>query len=339
MNGSMDSRNEALAAIHREMARQMTDARATMMGVKARAAEVAELIRHSGRLVLLGMGGSHAVGRIVEPWYRARGIDTVALPLSEQLDRPLDLARRTVLMTSQSGESAEVLRWFHDGHAAGEIFGMTMEAGSSLATLAPSLIGSGGTELAFAATRSLTVTLALHAAVLQALGEDIAPVLRIIDAAETPGIARAVAHFAAVRAIITSGRAMQGVAEAIALGLAELSRIPCFSLEGGQLRHGPVEMLGPDTGVVMFRSDDATCERVTSLAALVAESGSPLIVFDASGHAPVVGAHTITCARAGGLAAAFSLLPVAQRFMVEFAAARVPDVGTPRRCSKVTRVE
>jgi hypothetical protein len=34
------------------------------------------------------------------------------------------------------------------------------------------LSGAGGTELAFAATRSLTVTFALHLAILAALGED-----------------------------------------------------------------------------------------------------------------------------------------------------------------------
>ena len=339
MNGYMDMRNEALAAIDSEMARQMTDARASIAGAADRAAEVAESIRRTGRLVLLGMGGSHAVGRIVEPSYRALGIDAVALPLSEQLDKPLPLSGCTVLMTSQSGESAEVLRWFEGGHAAGEVFGLTMEGGSSLARLAPTLVGAGGSELAFAATRSLTVTLALHAAVLQALGEDIAPALRIMETAEAPDISPAVEHFAAVRAIVTSGRAMQGVAEAIALGLTELSRIPCFSLEGGQLRHGPVEMLGPDVGVVMFRADDASCDLVTSLATLIAGSDSPLILFDASGRPPVAGACTVSSTRAGGLAAAFALLPVAQRFMVEFAAARVPDAGTPRRSSKVTRVE
>jgi hypothetical protein len=44
-------------------------------------------------LLLLGMGGSHAVGRAVEPLYRALGIDAIAVPLSEQLGEPL-VARR-----------------------------------------------------------------------------------------------------------------------------------------------------------------------------------------------------------------------------------------------------
>ncbi len=46
---------------------------------------------------------------------------------------------------------------------------------------------------------------------------------------------------------------MQGVAEAVALGILELARMPSFALEGGQLRHGPVEALGPRLGVVFVR--------------------------------------------------------------------------------------
>ena len=59
------------------------------------------------------------------------------------------------------------------------------------------------------------------------------------------------------RVAIVTG-AGQGNGEAIALGLTELSRLPCFALEGGQMRHGPMEMLGTRTGVVMFCAQDAT---------------------------------------------------------------------------------
>lgn len=336
-----------LDALNAEMNRQMTDASASLIGAKARAVEVAAAIRRTGRLVLLGMGGSHAVGRIAEPLYRAHGIDAIALPLSEQLTQPLPLTGRTVIVTSQSGESAEVLRWFSEGRDPRETFGLTMEPTSSLAGFAPSLVGAGGSELPFAATRSLSVTLALHAAVLAELGEDPAPVLAAMERAPRPDSGAAVAHFAHVQAIATSGRLMQGVAEAIALGLTELSRLPCFSIEAGQFRHGPVEMLSPALGVVLFRADDASADLVTGLAEFVAAASAPLILFDTSGRPPVKGALTVDCGRAtgrasgraSGLAAAFALLPAAQRFMVDFAASRVADVGLPVRSSKVTRVE
>ncbi|KFE36437.1 SIS domain-containing protein [Thioclava atlantica] len=330
---------DPISALYDEMARQMGDAQASLEGARDLARTIAGSLRRTKRLVLLGMGGSHAVGRALEPSYRALGIDAIALPLSEQLDAPVPLEGRTVIVTSQSGESAEVLRWFADGHAPADTFGSTMEPNSSLARLAPSLIGAGGSEIPFAATRSLTVTLALHAAILGELGLDLAPTLEILRNPSLADVDAAVVRFNSVSAIVTSGRALQGVAEAIALGLTELSRLPCFSLEGGQLRHGPVEMLAPSVGVVMFRGDDPSADKVTSLAQFVAESDAPLILFDASGRPPVEGALCVPCAKASGLAAAFSILPSAQRFMVDFAASRVPDAGVPVRSSKVTRVE
>lgn len=333
------SRPAGLVAIDREMARQHADARASFENNAAMAANVAASIRKTGRLLLLGMGGSHAVGRAVEPLYRALGIDALALPLSEQLGQPVPLDGKTVLVTSQSGESAEVVRWFAEAGSTTDIFGLTLEGGSFLARTAPCLVGAGGTELAFAATRSLTVTFALHLAILAALGEDPSAALGALDQKQDNDITQALAALEEVTTIVTSGRRLQGVAEALALGLTELSRLPCFSLEGGQLRHGPMEMLGPKIGIILFRANDPTAELVTAMALSVVEAGAPLIIFDASGQSPVAGAVTLSFKPASGLAAIFAMLPVAQRLMIAFADSRVDNAGTPVRSTKITRSE
>ncbi|RWX17736.1 SIS domain-containing protein [Rhizobium hidalgonense] len=333
------TRPAGLAAIDREMARQHADAIASYEAATPMAAKAAASLKKTGRLLLIGMGGSHAVNRAVEPLYRAHGIDAVALPLSEQLGQPLQVAGKTIFVTSQSGESAEVVRWFDETGGTQETFGLTLESRSFLARTAPSLVGSGGTELAFAATRSLTVTFALHLAILTALGEDPAAALAALSAPVDHDIAAALAAFENVSTIVTSGRRLQGVAEALALGLTELSRRPCFSLEGGQLRHGPMEMLGPEIGVVLFRGLDETASLVTAMAVSVVETGAPVILFDASGQAPVTGAVTIRFAPATGLAAIFAMLPIAQRLMIAFADARVENAGTPVRSTKITRSE
>ena len=334
------NRPAGLVAIDREMARQHADATASFHGATELAGRIARSLKSTGRLLLLGMGGSHAVGRAVEPLYRALGIEAVALPLSEQLGQPLPLAGRTILVTSQSGESAEVLRWFSETtEPRGDVFGLTLEAGSFLAKNTPSLIGAGGTEQAFAATRSLTISFALHLAVLSALGVDAAPALAALETPEAPSLDPALSIFGGVGAVVTSGRHLQGLAEAIALGLTELSRLPCFSLEGGQLRHGPMEMLGPQVGVVLFRAADPTSGLVALMAASAANAGSPVIVFDASGEPPVEDVVTVSFKAASSMAAILAMLPVAQAFMVAFAAARVPDAGTPVRSSKITRSE
>ncbi|WP_412770316.1 SIS domain-containing protein [Rhizobium mesoamericanum] len=333
------TRPVGLIAIDREMARQHADALASYNAAAQIAQAIAASLKKNGRLLLLGMGGSHAVGRAVEPLYRALGIDAIALPLSEQLGQPLPLDGRTVIITSQSGESAEVVRWFNETGGGSDTFGLTLEAGSFLARTAPSLIGVGGTELAFAATRSLTVSFALHLAVLVAIGEDPATALAALTFPETPDIDAALAALDGVATVVTSGRRLQGLAEALALGLTELSRRPCFSLEGGQLRHGPMEMLGPAIGVVLFRGLDPTTSLVTAMATSAVETGAPVIIFDASGEEAVAGAITIGFKPASGLAAIFAMLPVAQRFMIAFANARVDNAGTPVRSTKITRSE
>jgi fructoselysine-6-P-deglycase FrlB-like protein len=395
MTGTGRPRPAGLKAIDREMERQREDAIASFERNTETAARVAASLERTGRLLMLGMGASHAAGRAVEPLYRERGIDAIAVPLSEQLGQPLPLEGRTVLVTSQSGESAEVVRWFgeaggmpplmnFDPHsaslrsaplprstgerkgakpaagisstprsggneqdrsvaprddAAPDVFGLTLEASSFLARTVPSLVGAGGGEIAFAATRSLTVSLALHLAVLAALGADPAAALTALREPQDPDIGPALAALAGVATIVTSGRRLQGLAEALALGLTELSRRPSFALEGGQFRHGPMEMLGPGVGVILFRQRDATAGLVGALAASVAEAGSPAVVFDCSGEAPEAGAVTIPFRPASGMAAVLAMLPAAQRLMVAFADARVADAGTPVRSTKITRSE
>ena len=333
------TRPAGLAAIDREMARQHADAIASFEAAADMAAKAAASLKRTGKLLLLGMGGSHAVNRAVETLYRAAGIDAIALPLSEQLGQPLSLEDRTIFVTSQSGESAEVLRWFDETGGNADTFGLTLEGSSFLARTAPSLVGAGGTELAFAATRSLTVTFALHLAIFTALGQDPASALAVLQAPQTLDISPALAALADVATIVTSGRRLQGVAEALALGLTELSRRPCFSLEGGQLRHGPMEMLGPSIGVVLFRGNDATASLVTAMAVSTVETGAPVIIFDGSQEEPVPGCITLRFKPESGLAAIFQMLPVAQALMIAFADARVENAGAPLRSTKITRSE
>ncbi|MCB1491610.1 MAG: aminotransferase [Rhodobiaceae bacterium] len=328
-----------LEAIRSEMARQPADALASLRTAGATADKIADSIRETGQVLFLGMGASHAAGRAVEPLYRALGYDAIAAPLSEQLEQRLSVETKTVLLTSQSGESAEVLRWFATVPPHGHTYGITLDAGSSLAKTVLCLVGAGGIETAFAATRSLTITLALHAAVLGRLGAPTDELEETLLQPATPDLSEALAHFDGVQTIVTSGRRLQGLAEAMALGLCELSRLPCYSLDGGQLRHGPMEMLGPKVGVVMLRAKEPNAGLVANLAGAVAGAGSPVVLFDASDEDPVAGAVTVRVPEAPDLEALFRILPAAQRFMVDFAATRVADVGTPVRSHKITRTE
>ena len=81
---NINSQPEGLVAIFAEMARQHRDALVSFEAAHERAREVAQALRSSGRLLLLGMGGSHALGRAVVPLYRDPGIDAIALRSEER---------------------------------------------------------------------------------------------------------------------------------------------------------------------------------------------------------------------------------------------------------------
>jgi fructoselysine-6-P-deglycase FrlB-like protein len=330
---------EGLLAIDREMARQHDDALASYEAASGLAAQIAGAMRQRRHVVLLGMGGSHAVNRMAEVEYRALGLQAVAISLSEQLYSPIDPADSVVIVTSQSGESAEVHRIVASlgGHAAA--YGMTLEGGSALARAMPSLVAAGGTEHAFAATRSLMVTLALHLGVLAALGLDARPAIDMLRTRPRLDVIDAVKLLKPCRSLVFSGRALRGLAEAVALSTMELARMPAYALEGGQFRHGPLEILGAEVGAVHFCADEPAAALVAGLARDTIAGASPTVVFDASGADTLHGDVTLRLPKARGLAAVFAMLPTAQRLAIGLAGQRVSDVGIPRRTTKVTRTE
>ena len=82
-----------------------------------------------------------------------------------------------------------------------------------------------------------------------------------------------------------------------------------------------------------------TLAKLHDVAGEILAAGAPVVIFDASGEAPVPGAVTVAVKPAAGMAATFALLPAAQTLMVAFAAERVENAGTPVRSNKITRSE
>jgi fructoselysine-6-P-deglycase FrlB-like protein len=76
---SASTRPSGLSLLESEMSRQHSDALTSFEHGRNIASRVAESLGRTGRLLLVGMGGSHHVNRTVEPAYRARGIDATAL--------------------------------------------------------------------------------------------------------------------------------------------------------------------------------------------------------------------------------------------------------------------
>jgi fructoselysine-6-P-deglycase FrlB-like protein len=336
-DGKMPS---GLDLLNLEWARQHGDALSSFEAARVPAARIAESLNRTKRLLLIGMGGSHYVNRAVEPAYRAHGIDATAITASELLAAPLPDGARTAILTSQSGGSGEVLHLLDRAAGQEERFGITLEAGSPLAHRIPALIGAGGTERAFAATRSLLICLALHAAVVAELGEDLAPALAYLRKPLERPIDAALQALAEKKVIIVSGRgALAGLAEAGALCLMELGRLPVMAMEGGQFRHGPLEILDPAIGVILLRGPGEDIKLNRKLVATCRDAGATPVVFDLSGETKLEAAVTVEFPAASGFAAAFALLPSLQRLMIDLAGRHVPRVGEPLRTTKVTGIE
>lgn len=323
-----------------ETGRQFADARSTWTQVRPQADMHARKIRETGRLVLLGMGGSHWINRAAEPYYRAAGIDATAHVLSEYMRAPLPGTRHVCILTSQSGASGEVVRFLRSEQGAGWKIGMTLAPDSPLAKGTNALIGAGGVEIAYAATRSLLVTLAMHAAILDALGLDMSDFLAGLDNPASVATGPCEDLLASCdQAVFVARGAMQGIADAAALSFMELARIPVMGLEAGQFRHGPFEMINRDSAVVFLRGHGAEGDNTDGLALECLEYGIKPVIFDFSGEQAVAGCVTIRLARMSGMAAAAGVLPVLQQAIIAAADRMVADVGVPARSQKVTSGE
>lgn len=331
--------HEGLRLMRVEMQRQCRDALDSMQAGRPVAARVAAAAKAAGRMVLYGIGGSHYVNRTVEPLYRAAGIDCRAMSPSEALMAPLPEARRVALFVSQSGESGEIVELLREPVGLDERYAISLNADSTLGRAArETLVCLGGPENAFAATRSIILTLAMHAAVLEALGQNMDALRAVFEADAPADMAPVDAALAACDVIVFAGRhVLQGVAQSGALSLMELSRVPAIGLESGQFRHGPFEFLRPGLGILLLRSAGRDHASVAPIAEVTVDAGCTTIVFDAGDGPLPNGVLRVRLPENEGIAAAASMLLSFQELNIAIARRRIAhDVGTPLRTTKVT---
>ncbi len=327
-----------LRLIEAEQARQHAEALASLVANAEMARQIADRIRSTGRLMLVGMGASHWAGRIALSLYRSLGIDASAEVLSDYIRTQPPAGGHVTLITSQSGASGEIRAYFERCPDEADRFGLTLEPESLLARTVPSLVGVGGSEKAYAATRSLLITIALHGGVLAELGHDVRPLVDVLSGGARPvaGIDGIAAEIAGRDALYLSSRSLvHAVLEAASLTFTELARAPALALELGQLIHGPVESLSARTGLLLGRPQGRDAAAITRVAGQAVALGLRPVIFDLGDHAPVEGALAVRLPARSGLAAAAELLPVVQSVLIAAAARRVPDVGTPLRSSKI----
>ena len=223
------------------------------------------------------MGASHATGRIVEPFYRRLGIDAVAIPLSEQLTAPLPLGDKTVIVTSQSGESAELIRWLEVEGKRDGVYGMTLDPHSTLARAGavPSRERrSGGRFRRYAQPVGYT-----GAARRDTRGAWRRPHACIAGASiacradPTSGRPSTLSHWSTWS--LRLGDSYKAWPKPSRLGSPNCAASRPLRLKGVSSGMARPEMLGPKVGVVLVRSSEAGASLVASSARLARGSQIP----------------------------------------------------------------
>lgn len=308
-------------------------------------AALADDIRERGRVRLTGMGASLHAAHVLVPLLRRLGIDADAEVTSELLHYGPDRWDEPLITISQSGASAEIEALLERGAGFPRLWGVTLDPASPLGR-ARSLVVPGGPERAYAATRSFTGTLdVLLRLDARLAGDDsalrgghraLATLVR--DLPETGGPIADALNGAGM--LVCTGRgALAGVAQYAALLFTELRRRPAMALEAAQLRHGPLEAVGPDVGLVVVRAIGPTTELIDRLTRDAAALGGPVVVIDAGPEGAPSAANVLTVRldalpeAAAALAAPAALQPAA----MILARRDGIEPGQALRASKVTR--
>ncbi|MGF1601409.1 MAG: SIS domain-containing protein [Thermosynechococcaceae cyanobacterium] len=262
--------------------------------------EVWQHIQQAGKtdqtVVLTGMGASY--NALYPTWFylHQQGIPAVHIEASELIYYSDSLLRQRCLLVvvSQSGNSVEIGRIIERIQASGsQPFMISVTTGSDNNLAAHStvqLCTQAGAEVGVA-TKTYTSTLLL----LHWLGRAIAGQLQPDDYVAVDAIATSTATILEnwQTWIEPAYHQLQGTTYAALMGrgpsltsalnggliLKEAVRLPAEGFSGGRFRHGPMELLSPHVGCIVFTTPGKTLELSQRLATDIVERGGQLVTI------------------------------------------------------------
>ncbi len=344
-----------------ECLRGRVDARGTVALEELDA--IADKLREIERIYLVGCGtasyAAHVGAYLLQDWV---GLPATMLIGSEMRYSPPPLDGRTLVIgVSQSGETADTLAPLKLAEERGAtVIVVTNVVGSAITREADAVCYlQAGPEIAVASTKAfvtqvlLLQMIALHLARLRGtmsehrartFGQALRELPRL--AAETlkiaPQVKQLASRYSGIRDFIFIGRgvgfpiAMEG-----ALKLKELSYVHAEGYAAGELKHGPIALLDPQTPLVAVATKGMVYEKVVSNVAEARARSAPVIAVATEGD-DEIGRYAqdvlYVPETPEPISPVIAVLPL-QLLAYEVAVARGTDVDQPRNLAKSVTVE
>ncbi len=323
-------------------------------------------LRAINRVLIVGCGSAlHAglVGRyLIEEW---GGVATEADVASEWRYRNGVFDPNTlVLALSQSGETADTLAAMQIAKERGaRVVAVTNIMGSAIARAADGVLYTrAGLEVGVAATKTFTAQVTLMTLLALHLGEvrghlSVADVASIGDELRTvPMLVQRILddkamdaqldmladRFAHDRFFLYLGRHLGlPICQEGALKLKEISYIPTDAYAAGEMKHGPIALLGEDTPVVAVATDSHVFEKLASNLEEVRARGAHVIAIATEGNTTIAqhAEHVLYVPRTRA-----ELQPILAVIPLQLLAYKITmrlglDVDRPRNLAKTVTVE
>ncbi|MGE2731097.1 glutamine--fructose-6-phosphate transaminase (isomerizing) [Mycolicibacterium vaccae] len=303
------------------------------------------------RLRVIGCGTSLNAGNVIGNLARALGGIPVTATVASEIAADVADADQLTLAISQSGETADVLRAIESPVLEGaRILALTNNTHSTLARIADAVVDcSAGPEIGVAATKTFMCQVISGAAVMISALVAMKRLSPRTAAALVDDLRRVPDQLAAAHArtrrllppivdgLVTAGGFIfiargSGVPYAAegALKLKELTYRWAEHCPAGELKHGPLALVGPGTPVIVVDNGDP--KLACSAAEVAARGGNVITIGAADSSLPVLEELT---APWGPVAATIPLQVLARSLAVALGR----DVDKPRNLAKSVTVE
>ena len=321
-------------------------------------------LRQVKRIIIVGCGTSYHAGlagrNAIERWARIPADVEVA---SEFRYRDPIIERGTlVLGISQSGETADTLAAMRLARTHGATVIAVTNAPASQATRDSdgALFTRAGLEIGVAATKTfvaqvvLLYELAIRLAAvtgsqpesiladLQWALDEIPELIDQVIASVDQPIRELAEGLARSSFFLYLGR-LSGVPVALegALKLKEISYVPTDAYAAGEMKHGPIALLGPDTPVVCVATDRRVLPKLLSNLSEVRARGAQVLAIATEGCMEVAeeAEHVIYIPDTDPLLQVVLGIVPLQLFAYHLARARGLNVDQPRNLAKTVTVE